>query len=479
MADPIVKFVFQDATGSSSPVVDAPVSGGGASRVRPPPRDDAAREQGGGAAGRTSSPIERAIDALGNRIDRIPFFGQAIRILGDIAGHTKAFESFRRGAGGILRELLGQFFGGAGAAAATSIFRRAPVVDQWLGRDRQERDDVIRRPDLRNVPRLEGGGRAAQNAGNGPASDPNVIEGEFERVDVPRLPGPPGSAGGARPPVPPAGGAAAGEAAGAAASRTLITTAPASGGGAAGGAAGGALTTAGTAGTGIGTAAAGGAGGGAAAGAAAAGSAIPIGLAIAGGVVAIGGLILVTRALIGVNERLKANFAEVAERLRPFSGQLQGSQVRIEIEQLKLDIENAKRLGQRVGTFQEEQSRISRAWQRIYAIIEGPILDVLNPILKGVAFISETLAFGFGVLETIKDGILNPIKALKNIGQELLGIQKSKALSLPPEADILSAFSARPYLTVTYGGRVYGDDGRADFSDQDVRLVNPAPRRFR
>lgn len=258
-----------------------------------------------------------------------------------------------------------------------------------------------------------------------------------------------------------AGGAAAGSAGGSAAGGA----AAAAGGAAAGSAAaGGASAAAG--GSAAGGAAAGGAGGAAAA-------LGPLAIAAAAGVVVIGAAIL---AIKGLTKRM----TKVSDQLQPFSGAINAARARAEAKQIRDDIRAANKLGERLGRFTSAQSGISRAFTRIARAIEGPLLNVLVPLLEAGEVIADGLAIvaeAIGNVVEFGQYLVKPIEGLLTVGRKMLGYEASKEKQeLIKEANVISDFLDLPDLSITFNGRVYGPD-RSAVVDGRREFDGPLPLR--
>lgn len=200
-------------------------------------------------------------------------------------------------------------------------------------------------------------------------------------------------------------------------------------------------------------------------------------MTILAGVAVVGAAIVATRALIAANESLRKHIAEVADRLRPFSAEIQAADARIEIAKLKQDIEQANQNGGRVGRFQEAQARIDRGLSRIAAAVEGPLLDAVTPLVEHVAGVLEIASKGFSALTTIANnlGFLKPnFIRLLEVQNKLLGFAQDESNQLPPEADILGAFSREPDLTINFQGRIFAGDGD-ELQFGRLQFANPLP----
>jgi len=482
MAETTLKFVFQD---------DSPGGGGATEPARPqspaggpdPVAGEATRQAGGrsrstaspspsepaGAARSTSQAVGDAlVNALGRQLERLPFFGQALRLLTEIATASRAFEAFKTG-GGFLRELLSRTFAETAARTTAAAATAAGQASAAGGRTIVESAQAAAESFVRGFNKTR---RDVEPAGRLPASRPPLLpspgdDGDDDRLTVPRFPGLRGEALSREIIVRPAGGAtAAGNAQGA------LTVA-----GGARGAAGGLAAAGGGAGALAAPGAAGAAGGGAAGAAAGAAALLgPVGVAILAGVAVVGAAVVAIRGLIAANDALRKHIAEVAERLRPFSAEIQAASARIEVAQLRQDIEQANANGGRVARFQEAQSRLDRGLSRIAAAVEGPLLDAVTPLVEHVAGVVEVGGKIFaGVTEVLNAlGFFKPtFIRLLEVQNRLLGFAQDEANELPPEADILGAFNSLPDLTVNFNGRIFSGNGEANFGKLEFRQALP------
>lgn len=483
MADTTLKFVFQDDTqgGSARPQSSMPerepVAGEAtrAAAVAGRPRATAAAAPGEATPGRTNQLADAAISALGRQLERLPFFGQALKLLTEIATATKAFEALRSG-GGFIRELLSRTFAetaaraSAGAASRTTVAPGSTVVDSVAtavdsftrGFDRARRRAVgedrpalppQRPPAAPALPAPASGGRSGGRNDGGDDDEPPMR--------IPRLPGLRGEALGRevipRPPIaaPPAGGA--GGAGGLINAGARLPVIPATSGG-------GALAAAG--------------GGAGASGAAAAGG-ISLGAIAVGAlavVAAVGAATLAVRGLIEANNSLRKHVAEVADRLRPFSASIQAADARIEVARLRQDIERAQQNGGRAAQFNEAQAKIDRALSRIATAIEGPLLDAVTPVAEAVGDLLEISGKILNVVTQVANAggaARGVVKTILETQLGILQIAREEHNELPPEADLLGAFANAPDLPVFFDGRVFNGDGPANFGRAQFREPLP------
>lgn len=484
MAETTLKFVFQD----DSPGGGAPPEG----RPQTPPASSpdpvageatraAGRSRGGPASpigepsgpGRSSAQAvgDAITNALGRQLERLPFFGQALRLLTEIATATRAFEAFKTG-GGFLRELLSRTFAETAARTTAAAATAAGQASAAGGRTIVESAQAAAESFVRGFNRTR---RDVEPSGRLTAAQPPRLpspddDGDPERLSIPRFPGLRGEALSREIIVRPPGGAAAGNAQGA------LTVAGGAGRTAAGG-----LTVAGGGGGALAIPGAAGAGGGAAGGAAgaAAGAAAalgPVALAVLAGVAVVGAATIAVRGLIAANDALRKHVAEVAERLRPFSAEIQAASARIEVAQLRQDIEQANANGGRVARFTEAQAKLDRGLSRIAAAVEGPLLDAVTPLVEHVAGVVEVGGKIFaGVTDALNAlGFFKPsFIRLLEVQNRLLGFAQDEANELPPEADILGAFNSLPDLTVNFNGRVFGGNGEVNFGRLEFRQALP------
>lgn len=186
-------------------------------------------------------------------------------------------------------------------------------------------------------------------------------------------------------------------------------------------------------------------------------------------VAAIAAAVITIKALIAVNEALKKHFAEVSERLKPFSASIQAADARGEVAKLRDDVRAARNIGPMLGRFNEAQGRIERAVDRVYRAIEGPLLDVVVPFIEYAGNNLEVLSKAAEQISEIArrlDIVKGPLVRIQEDINRMLGVQINEANKLPPEMDILGAFNKKPDLAVTWRGLTFG-------ADEDKMIAGP------
>ncbi|MEX1042221.1 MAG: hypothetical protein WDZ51_16435 [Pirellulaceae bacterium] len=268
-----------------------------------------------------------------------------------------------------------------------------------------------------------------------------------------------------------AGAASAGPGAKAATGAAARAATGAAAAGAAGGAAGGAGTAA--------------AAGGAATGAAGAAAALgPVVVPVLAAVAVVGSAVVATKALIATNEKLRDHFGQLSDRLFAYSREIQLASARIAVANLNQDIEFARDLGGRLAQFNESQAKIDRSLDRMRKVIEGSLLDNLNPFLEfssnRLVEIAKSLEAIYGLAKRLglDKSIMARALELWNMIEAHLRDDKG---GLSADGDILGIFGsnieprAKERMPLEWNGKMYGESDQQVTERTKINRVDVTP----